>query len=136
MTAEHRSKILIVEDEGITAQALREALIDMGHRVVGVAVTGWEAIKKSIDLKPDLVIMDIKLRGEVDGISAAQRIQSQLDIPVIYLTAYSDEQTLKRVVHSKAYGYLVKPFDEYELQSTVDKVLRQHRGGGIAPGGS
>jgi CheY-like chemotaxis protein len=124
--SQYWSKILIVEDEGITAQALKEALSDMGCEVLGIVTTGWEAVEKARDLKPDLVLMDIKLKGGMDGVSATQRIQTQLNIPVVYLTAYSDNDTLKRVLHSGAYGYVVKPFDQDELQSVISQAIRQH----------
>ncbi len=127
METGHRTKILIVEDEGITAAALVESLVDMGYQVAGVVSTGWDAVQKSTDLKPDLVLMDIKLKGALDGVAAAQRIQAQLDIPVVYLTAYSDDETLKRVVHSRAYGYVVKPFEPNRLQDAIAQALHQHR---------
>lgn len=122
-----RARILIVEDDAITIQALSEVLTEAGHEVVGTASRGWEAVEKSIGLRPDLVIMDIKLRGAMDGIATSQRIQAQLDIPVVYVTAYSDNETLKRVLHSNANGYIVKPFDVYTLQNTVDRALRQRQ---------
>jgi CheY-like chemotaxis protein len=120
-------KILVVEDDGITAEALNQALTDMGYRVVGIATSGWEAVDKTIRTKPDLILMDIKLKGLMDGVLATQRIQSQFDVPVVYLTAYADNETLKRVHHSKPYGYLVKPYAEEELRDAVTKALHQHR---------
>jgi CheY-like chemotaxis protein len=127
MSTKYWSRILIVEDEGITAQALREALEEMNCEVVDVVTSGWESVEKARELEPDLVLMDIQLKGGMDGISATQRIQTQLNIPVVYLTAFSDSDTLKRVLHSGAYGYVVKPFDPDELQSVISQAIRQHR---------
>jgi len=120
-------RILVVEDEGITAKALEEFLKDSGYEVVGIVSSGWEAVEQTAALQPDLVLMDIKLMGPMDGVSATQRIQSQLDVPVVYLTSYSDDETLKRVLHSQPYGYLIKPFDDQELRNAINKALYQHR---------
>lgn len=122
-----RIKILIVEDEGITAQALSEALTERGYEVVGIAASGWAGIEQAMTQRPDLVVMDIRLKGPVDGITASQRIQAQLDIPVVYLTAYTDDETLKRVLHSRAHGFVVKPVDADELHHTIAKALNMHR---------
>lgn len=136
MEPDQQIRILIVEDEMITADALAEMLADMGHEVVGRARTGWDAVVKSKELVPNLVLMDIRLKGEMDGVSAAQRIQFEQDIPVVYLTAYSDDETLKRVLHSGAYGFLVKPCDPDELKQAIAKALRQHRIRKAGQGGS
>jgi CheY-like chemotaxis protein len=120
-------RVLVVEDEGITAKALTEVLRELGYDVVGVAVSGWEALEMTIALEPNIVLMDIKLKGDMDGIAAAQRIQTPLNVPVIYLTAYSDEETVRRVVHSRAYGYIVKPFSAGRIQDAITKALYEHR---------
>jgi CheY-like chemotaxis protein len=127
MEGKDRARILVVEDEGITVEAVTEMLEEIGHQVVGVASTGWEAIQKAGELQPDLVLMDIRLKGVVDGVAAAQRIQTQQDVPVVYLTAYSDDDTLKRVLHSRPYGFLVKPCNPAELQDAIAQALRKHR---------
>lgn len=120
-------KILIVEDEIITAKALERNLTNAGYNVLGIATSGEEAIQKAVHVEPDLVLMDIRLKGIVDGVMAAQRIQTHYDIPVIYLTAHSDEDTLKRVIYSKPYGYIVKPFREDELHAAIERALHQHQ---------
>jgi CheY-like chemotaxis protein len=118
-------KILVVEDESITARALEYSLKDAGYDVVATVSSGEEAISRAASKQPDLVMMDIGLKGMIDGISAAQRIQAQY--PVIYLTAYSDPETLKRVMYSNPYGYIVKPFVEEELYDAIEKALRRHK---------
>jgi CheY-like chemotaxis protein len=123
-----RAKILVVEDEFIIAQALQASLTEMGYDVVRLLATGEQAVEYAGDLRPDVVLMDIQLKGEMDGIQAAQRIQNSLHIPVVYLTAHSDPDTLKRVIHSKSYGYLVKPITEDALKEAIDKALSRHRG--------
>jgi CheY-like chemotaxis protein len=95
--------------------------------VVGIVSSGWEAVEQAAALQPDLVLMDIKLMGPMDGVSATQRIQTQSDVPVVYLTSYSDDETLKRVLHSQPYGYLIKPFGDQELRNAINKALYQHR---------
>jgi DNA-binding NarL/FixJ family response regulator len=127
MAAKTLIKILIVEDEGITAKALEVALTDMGYEVVGVASSAQEAIEQASRLRPHLALMDIQLKGPPDGVFTAQQIQSRLDIPVVYLTSYSDDETLKRVLHSKPYGYLVKPFEEADLREAIIRALSQHQ---------
>jgi CheY-like chemotaxis protein len=126
METKQSAKILIVEDENITAKALEYSLKDAGYHVVGVVSSGEEAIRRSASMQPDLVLMDIRLKGIIDGVSAAQRIQASLDIPVIYLTAHSDTETLKRAMHSNPYGYIVKPFVEKELYDAVEQALYRH----------
>lgn len=121
------TKILIVEDEVITATAIERDLEKVGYQVTGIAVTAEEAIDKAVATKPNLVLMDIRLKGVTDGISAAQRIQARLNIPVIYLTAHSDAETLKRVLHSKAYGYITKPFTAEQLHDTIRQALEWHK---------
>ncbi len=127
MDAKPLVKVLIVEDEIITAKAIEVSLKKMGYCVVGIASYGKVALAAAVSKHPDVVLMDIKLKGPEDGISVAQRIQTFLDIPVIYLTAHSDEQTVKRVIHSKAYGYVVKPVREEELHDAIQKALNWHQ---------
>lgn len=122
------AKILVVEDEYIIASALQESLTAMGYEVIEVVATGEQAVEVAARLRPDVVLMDIQLKGSMDGIQAAQRIQNRLGIPVVYLTAHSDPDTLKRVVHSRSYGYLTKPITEEELKEAIDKALSRHRG--------
>ncbi len=107
-------KILIVEDSALVALEISETLKSLGYDVVGEAASGAEAIEMARDLKPDLVLMDIILKGDMDGIEAADRIYSSYDIPVIYLTAHSDEATLGRARKTNAVGYLIRPFNDRE----------------------
>lgn len=120
-------KILIVEDEGIAALDLQQTLISMGYLASDIVSTGEEAIQKAGETCPDLVLMDIMLQGEIDGAKAAEQIHEHFDIPVIYLTAYADEDTLQRAMLAEPYGYIVKPFKERELHITIDMALYKHR---------
>jgi PAS domain S-box-containing protein len=121
------AKILVVEDESVVAWHLQEALQKLGHEVIAVAQTGREAIKLSAEARPDLVLMDIQLQGNLDGVAAAEYIYFQLNLPVVYLTAHADEQTLQRAIETSPFGYLVKPFQEAELHSTIKISLRRHQ---------
>ncbi|MDD3654477.1 MAG: response regulator [Desulfotomaculaceae bacterium] len=121
------ARILIVEDEGIEALDIQQRLISMGYTAPDIVSTGEEAIKKAGETSPDLVLMDIMLPGEIDGVTAAEQIQSDLDIPFIYITAYADENTLQRAKLTEPYGYIVKPFRERELHITIDMALYKHK---------
>lgn len=120
-------KILIVEDESIVALALQEMVEQLGYQVVGNVLTGEEAVTKAIDLKPDLILMDIRLKGMIDGIEAAQKIRSKTDIPIIYLTAYGDEETVHRAKKTEPSAYIIKPFNELSLRSNIEIVLHQQK---------
>jgi CheY-like chemotaxis protein len=124
---EHPIKILIVEDESITAMDITDTLKSWGWDVVGTAATGVDAIEQALSFRPDVVLMDIQLKGIMDGISTAQRIQTRLDIPVIYMTAHSDDDTVKRAHYSGAYGYIVKPIKPEELREAILRALSRHR---------
>jgi PAS domain S-box-containing protein len=119
--------ILIVEDERIVALELEARLRRMGHAVVGSVASAREAIAESRRLVPDLVLMDIKLQGEMDGIDAAATLRSELDVPVVYLTAFADDETVQRAKITQPYGYLLKPFHERELHVVIDLALYRHR---------
>ena len=118
--------ILIVEDESVAAWYLQEALENMKHQVVASVASGEKAIELVAETQPDLVLMDIRLEGEMDGIAAAENIRLGFDIPVIYLTAHADDATLNRAIASSPFGYLVKPFREREVQTTIEIALRRH----------
>ncbi len=120
-------RIAVVDDEMIVAKDLESILRRLGYEVSGTAPSGQEAIALASALKPDLVLMDIRLRGELDGIEAARQIQHQLDVPIVYVTAYADEATLERARETHPYGYLVKPVQENALRSTVSTALNRHR---------
>jgi PAS domain S-box-containing protein len=118
--------VLIVEDEGILALHLRNSLLSLGYRVAAVVDTRAQALKEAERTRPDLVLMDIRIRGEMDGINTAEQIYERFDIPVVYLTAYADENTLERAKLTAPYGYLIKPFDEKELRPTIEIALNRH----------
>ncbi|MEG4010702.1 MULTISPECIES: putative bifunctional diguanylate cyclase/phosphodiesterase [unclassified Microcoleus] len=120
-------KILIVEDESIIAEDISDSLISLGYRITDIAYSGEEAIQSATQSRPDLVLMDVNLQGEIDGITAAEVIRSRLAIPVIYLTAYADENTLRRVNSTKPFGYIVKPFEEKNLHTTIQIALHRHQ---------
>ncbi|MBE0517382.1 MAG: response regulator [Methanophagales archaeon] len=119
-------QILVVEDEGIVATGIRNMLKDLGYTVPAVASSGKDAIKKAAEMRPDLVLMDIVLEGDMDGIEAAEQIRARFDIPVIYLTAYADETTVQRAKMTTPYGYLLKPFNERELHAAIEMALYKH----------
>jgi PAS domain S-box-containing protein len=118
--------VLIVEDERIVALALERALRRMRYSVTGITDSGEEAVRKAAQAHPDLVLMDIRLRGEMDGIEAAAEIQGRFDIPVVYLTAYADESTVQRAKVTAAFGYVLKPFEERELRVAIEMALYKH----------
>lgn len=119
-------KILVVEDEWVIADALCKALKKLNYTVFPPVSSGAEAIKLMEAEKPDLVLMDIVLQGEMDGIETARRIEARLNIPVIYLTAYTDQHFIERAKLTKPFSYLVKPFDESELQCNIEIALHKH----------
>jgi len=118
-------KILIVEDNEIVALETNERLIRLGYIVTGIAATGNDAVALARSTLPDLILMDINLKGEMDGITATEQIAVFLDAPVIFLTAYSDDATLQRAKKTKPLAYLIKPFKERELYSNIE--LAMHR---------
>ncbi len=120
------TKILIVEDEAITAIDIKNTLESMDFEVVSIAFEGKEAIQKAEELKPDLILMDIVLKGEIDGIETASKIMNFLDIPIIYLTAFSDKKTLKRAKLTEPYGFLTKPFSHEGIINTIETALYKH----------
>ncbi|MGA9120012.1 MAG: response regulator [Bacteroidota bacterium] len=115
--------VLVVEDENIVAKDIANRLRHLGYQVCGMAGSGEEAIRMAAEDHPDLVLMDIMLRGNMDGIQAAEVIATHQEIPVIYLTAYADEKTLQRAKRTEAFGYLLKPFEERELHITIEMAL-------------
>ncbi len=121
-----KKRILIVEDEWVIANDIEIRLQDMGYEVLAIVSTGKKAIAKAQELQPDLVLMDIKLNGEIDGIEAASQIYSQFYIPFVFLTAFSDKKTLERAKIAEPFGYLIKPFKERELQIAIEIALYKH----------
>lgn len=121
------SKILIVEDEAVVSLDISRRLEKMGYEVVGRVASGEEALAIAQETSPDLVLMDINLQGEMDGIETAEQIYEQAQIPVIYLTAYAGESTLQRAKQTKPYGYILKPFKERELRAAIEIALSRHQ---------
>lgn len=122
-----KAKILIVEDEVIIGLDIQKKLTDMGYVVSGIADTGDSAIKMIRNDQPDIVLMDIVIKNDKDGIETAEEILNQFNIPVIFLTAYSDEETIQRAKISEPYGYIIKPFKERELRVIIEISLYKHR---------
>jgi diguanylate cyclase (GGDEF)-like protein/PAS domain S-box-containing protein len=116
-------RILVVEDEKIISLDLQRRLEKFGYQVVGLSATGTDAVEKARSLLPDIILMDIMLGGDIDGIDAARQIKADLAIPVIFLTAFADEKTLARAKQAEPYGYVLKPFKERELYTTIDIAL-------------
>ena len=121
------TSLLVVEDESIVAMDIKHRAEGMGYKVMGIASSGEEAISKTGEFQPDLILMDIVLKGKMDGVQAAQIIREKYDIPVVYLTAYSDEKTLGRAKLTGPFGYIIKPFEDRELHSAVEIALYKHQ---------
>jgi len=121
------AKILVAEDESITAKDIAETLKSQGYDVPAIASSGEEAIQKAEAIRPDLVLMDIVLKGNVDGIAAARQIRDRFDIPVVYLTAYADSEIVKRAKITEPFGYIIKPFETRELRSNIEMALYKHK---------
>jgi|GEM_PF-473125 len=121
-----KGQILVVEDENIVALDIRHSLKRLGYGVPAIVASGEEAIVAARGLQPDLVLMDIRLRGEMDGIEAATQIRRQQRLPIIYLTAFADTKTLERAKTTEPFGYILKPFEDRELNSTIEMALYRH----------
>ncbi|MDD1664715.1 MAG: response regulator [Methanomicrobiales archaeon] len=121
-----KKKILVVEDEFITASDIQSTLNGMGFDVPGLADTGEDAVKMAGELKPDAILMDISLKGKMNGITAAGIIKDRYGIPVIYLTGQSDDATINRALESEPFGYIIKPFEEKTLKVTIGMALYKH----------
>jgi PAS domain S-box-containing protein len=119
--------ILIVEDEGVVALSIQAVLTKMGYKVVGIAVTGNEAIALATQHNPDVILMDIHIKGDIDGIQTTEKLNRIVDIPVIFLTAYADDETVKRAVKTGSHGYLVKPYNPRELYSNIEFAIYKRR---------
>jgi len=126
VAAQPGARILVVEDERILALDLAETLDELGYTVVGVASRGEEAIELAGRLDPQLIVMDVRLAGEIDGITAAETIRDEHDVPVVFLTAHADDDTLHRATSSDASAYLVKPFKPPDLRCVIEIALHKH----------
>jgi len=120
------SKILIVEDDIIMAADLKQRLESMGYNIVGIASKGKDAIKKCKETNPDLILMDIFIKGDIDGIETAQTIRNIYNIPHIYLTGNYDNTIFKRAATTLPHGYITKPFDDTGLQNAIERAFIKH----------
>jgi signal transduction histidine kinase len=121
------TEILIVEDELLIAKNLARKLEKLGYKIVNIVSSGDRAIENALSLQPDLILMDIAIKGEIDGIETAAKIYEQLHIPIIYTTAYADDNTIQRAEETGSYGYLIKPFQERDLHATIKMALSKHK---------
>jgi PAS domain S-box-containing protein len=121
-----KAKILVVEDEALTAKGLKLLLEDSGYEVIAILSTGEEAVAQVQKTEPDLVLMDIMLEGKIDGIEASDKIRETNDIPIVYLSADSEKRTLERAKESHPFGYIIKPFNEHHLYNTIEMALYKH----------
>jgi PAS domain S-box-containing protein len=120
MTKKSAGKIMVVEDEAIIATRLQQRLTQMGYDVLGVAYSGEEALEKARNLSPDLILMDIMIPGKLDGIAVAEIVKSEMDIPVIFLTAFSEEKIIERAKKAEPFGYILKPFQDLEIKASIE----------------
>ncbi|MDQ7822936.1 MAG: response regulator [Candidatus Eremiobacteraeota bacterium] len=120
------ARILIVEDDVITARDIEDSLKKLGYRICAVATSGEKALEKVEALKPDLILMDIQLKNGIDGIETSEQIKSSFNVPVVFLTAFSDNATLSRAKCTEPFGYILKPFEERLLHSTIEMALHKH----------
>lgn len=119
----NKKRIFVVEDESIVSLEIQTRLRALGYEIAGSAASGEEAIRKILDSKPDLVLMDIRIKGDIDGIETAAEVRKHLETPVIFLTAYADETTLQRAKITNPFGYIIKPFEERELSINIEIAL-------------
>jgi PAS domain S-box-containing protein len=119
------ASILIVEDEPVVAKDIQLSLQRLGYKVPATATSGEDAIRKAGELRPDLILMDIVLKGKMDGVETVRRIQHHQDVPVIYLTAYADDHTLERAKVTAPAGYMLKPYQPNELRTTIELALHR-----------
>lgn len=120
-------KLLVVEDESIVAMDIKHRAENLGYEVIAITPKGEEAVELTRKNHVDLILMDIVLKGEMDGVEAAQRIHAEQDTPILYLTAYSDEETLKRAKITEPFGYIIKPFEDRELHSAIEIALYKNQ---------
>jgi DNA-binding LytR/AlgR family response regulator len=118
--------ILVVEDESIVAKDIQVCLRKLGYEVIGICSSGEAAVETALDKRPDLIMMDIMLKGEMSGIQAAAAIRKEHDIPVIFLTAYTDRDTVDKAKETEPYGYIIKPFKEIDIQTAIEIALYKH----------
>ncbi len=122
-----QTNVLVVEDESIVSKDIQHSLKKLGYNVVGAAATGEQAVKLAVEAQPDIILMDIMLKGEMNGIEAATQIRQETNIPVIFLTAYADESTLNKAKVTQPYGYIIKPFKEIDIHTSIEMALYKHK---------
>ncbi len=122
-----KTNVLVVEDESIVSKDIQHSLKKLGYNVVGSSSTGEKAIELALELKPDVVLMDIMLKGKLTGIDASEEIRKTLNIPVIYLTAYADEATLEKAKVTEPHGYIIKPFKEIDIHTSIEMAIYKHQ---------
>jgi CheY-like chemotaxis protein len=120
-----KANIMIVEDEGVVSIDIRNMLKKAGYNIAAVAFQGDEAVTKAEQSGPDLILMDIGLKGEIDGIEAAKRILDRLHIPVVFLTGFADEVTMAKAQEVNPSGFIIKPINEEELKKTLEDILKK-----------
>lgn len=120
------TNVLVVEDEKIVSKDIQFSLKKLGYNVIGTADTGEMAIEEAIDKKPDLILMDIMLKGDMTGIEATHEIRKHLDVPVIYLTANTDGPTIQKAKETEPHGYIIKPFKEVDIHTTIEMAIYKH----------
>lgn len=121
------TKVMIVEDEKIVAMDIKSSLENLGYTVTAIADSSETALKKVVETRPDLILMDIHIKGDVDGITTAEKIHTNFNIPVIYLTANADNKTLQRAKLTEPFGYILKPFEEKELNVSIEMAIYKHQ---------
>jgi signal transduction histidine kinase len=122
-----KARIMVVEDESVVGFDLKRILSNLQYDVVGIIRTGEEAFVKAFEQKPDLILMDIMLNGKMNGIETAEEIKKDMDVPIIFLTAYADNNTLQSAKLTEPYGYILKPFEDKSLQSAIEIALYKHK---------
>jgi two-component system, response regulator PdtaR len=120
------TKLLLVEDEVIVAEDVKKRLESLGYAVIGIATRGQEAVEMAASMHPHLVLMDIGLRGGMDGIETVKRMREKVDVPVVFASAYSDDATLQRAKQAGPQGFVLKPFEERELHATIEMAIQKH----------
>ncbi|MCB9194766.1 MAG: response regulator [Flavobacteriales bacterium] len=121
-----KTNVLVVEDESIVSKDIQYSLKKLGYNVVGAAATGEKAIELAGELNPDIILMDIMLKGDITGIEASAEIKEKFHIPIIFLTAYADENTLSKAKVTEPYAYIIKPFKEIDLHTSIEMALYKH----------
>jgi DNA-binding LytR/AlgR family response regulator len=121
-----KTNVLVVEDESIVSKDIQYSLKKLGYNVVGAAATGEKAVELAGELQPDIILMDIMLKGNITGIEASAEIKEKFHIPIIFLTAYADENTLAKAKVTEPYAYIIKPFKEIDLHTSIEMALYKH----------